>query len=53
MSGQFKERLSIEGLFNSLQTKKQAKRLNGHYAKLGYSDSRPVAIAEFAKGGGK
>lgn len=38
-SGEFKEGLSIEGLFNSLQTKKQAQTLNGLYAILRFSDS--------------
>ena len=37
-SVKFKEMLSIEGCFNSLQTKKQAKRLDGLYAKLMFSD---------------
>ena len=37
-SVKFKEILSIEGCFNLLQTKKQAKRLDGLYAKLMFSD---------------
>ena len=37
-SVKFKEMLSIEGCFNLLQTKKQAKRLDELYAKLMFSD---------------